>query len=162
MGRKSIKADKSEYQIVREELSLTREEASELIPGMTSERIEKIENGRVHIQPDDVMLLAKGYKRPHLCNYYCSHECPIGQVYVPEVQSKELGQIAIETVNCINRLNGYMSRFFEIVEDGTVNPWEYEDFMHIKDMLEKISSSADALGLWLEQAIASGKVKTPD
>ena len=51
---------------------------------------------------------------------------------------------------------------FEIVEDGTVNSWEYDDFMRIKDMLEKIAISADALGLWLEQAIASGKVKAPD
>ena len=162
MGRRSVKEGKSVYQIAREELSLTREEASELMPGMTPERIEKIENGRVHVQPDDVMLLAKGYKRPHLCNYYCSHECPIGQEYVPEVQAKELGQIAIETVNCINRLNRDMSRFFEIVEDGTVNPWEYEDFLRIKDMMEKISLSADALELWLEQAIASGKVKVPE
>ena len=162
MGRRSVKEDKSVYQIAREELSLTREEASELMPGMTPERIEKIENGRIHVQPDDVMLLAKGYKRPHLCNYYCSHECPIGQEYVPEVQAKELGQIAIETVNCINRLNGNMSRFFEIVEDGAVNPWEYEDFMRIKDMLEKIALSADALGLWLEQAIANGKVRIPN
>ena len=161
MGRKSTKADKSEYQIAREELSLTREEASERIPGMTPERIEKIENGRIHVQPDDIMLLAKGYKKPHLCNYYCSHECPIGQEHVPEIRTKELGQIAIETVNCINRLNKDIARFFEIVEDGTIKTNEFKDFMRIKDVLERIALSADTLDLWLEEAIASGEIVLP-
>ena len=58
MGRKSTKENKSVWQITRESLGLTREKAGDLIPGFSPERIEKIENGRTQIQPEDVMLLS--------------------------------------------------------------------------------------------------------
>ena len=57
MGRRSTKANKSIYQTTREDLGLTREKAGEIIPGFSPERIEKIENGRIQIQPDDVLLV---------------------------------------------------------------------------------------------------------
>ncbi len=59
MGRKSVKENKSIYQITRENLGLTREKAGELIPGFSQERIEKIENDRIQIRPEDVKLLAE-------------------------------------------------------------------------------------------------------
>ena len=58
MGRRSTKENKTIWQITREELGLTREKAGELIPGFSPERIEKIENGRTQIQPEDALLLA--------------------------------------------------------------------------------------------------------
>ena len=56
--------------MTREDLGLTREKAGELIPGFSPERIEKIENGRTQIQPEDVMLLAEYYKKPSLRNIH--------------------------------------------------------------------------------------------
>lgn len=81
--RVSTKENKNIYQIKREELGLTREKASEIIGSVTPERIEKIENERSNLHPDEVRAMAEGYKAPHLCNYYCANECPIGQQYVP-------------------------------------------------------------------------------
>ena len=66
MGRKSTRENKSIYQITRESLGLTREKAGELIPGFSPERIEKIENERVQIRPDDVKLMAEYYRAPGL------------------------------------------------------------------------------------------------
>lgn len=40
--------------------------------------------------------MAEKYKRPSLCNYYCSRQCPIGQQYVPEIEIKELSSIVLE------------------------------------------------------------------
>ena len=105
MGRKSTKANKSIYQLTRESLDLTREKAGELIPGFSPERIEKIENGRIQVQPEDVMLMAEYYREPSLCNYYCANECPIGQVHALRTESKELGQIAVETLNALNKMS---------------------------------------------------------
>lgn len=51
MGRASTKENKSIYQITREELKLTREKASEMTGFMSAEHIEKIENGKISIQP---------------------------------------------------------------------------------------------------------------
>ena len=158
MGRSSTKENKSIYQITREEKGLTREKASELIGYISPERIEKIENAKVNVQPDDVMALAECYKTPRLCNYYCAHECPIGQKYVPEVESKDLAQIAIETLNSLNRINREKDRLLEIVEDGQVTADEIMDFVSIKKTLDKISLSVDTLQLWIDQTIAEGKM----
>ena len=162
MGRKSTKANKSVYQITRESLDLTREKAGELIPGFSPERIEKIENGRVQVQPEDVMLMAEYYKAPSLCNYYCANECPIGQVHALRTESKELGQIAVETLNALNRMSRNKDRLLEIVEDGQVRPDEYQDFTEIKQVLDKIALSVSNLQLWVNEQIAAGKLQQPE
>ncbi len=158
MGRASTKENKSIYQLTREELKLTREKASEMTGFMSAEHIEKIENGKINIQPDDVLTLAQCYKAPKLCNYYCSNECPIGQKYVPEVQIKDLAQIAIETLNSLNRINREKDRLREIIEDGKVTDDEIADFVSIKKTLDKISLSVDTLQLWVDQAVADGNL----
>ena len=158
MGRKSTKQNKSIYQITREELGFTRERAGDLMQGMSPERLEKIENGRAAVQPEDVMLMAEAYKAPGLCNYYCTHECAIGQEKIPEIQEKTLSQIAVESLNGWNRLEKERDRLLEIVEDGQITPDEYEDFLKIKETLEKISAATDSLKLWMEKQIAEGKI----
>ncbi len=127
MGRRSTKENKSIWQVTRENLDLTREKAAELIPGFSPERIEKIENGRTQIQPEDVLLMAEYYKTPSLCNHYCAYECPIGQIHAIRTESKQLGQIAVETLNALNQMNRNKDRLLEIVEDGQVRPDEYRD-----------------------------------
>jgi transcriptional regulator with XRE-family HTH domain len=158
MGRKSTKENKTIYQMTREELGLTREKAAELIPGFSPERIEKIENDRVQIRPEDVRMLAEAYKAPGLCNYYCSQECPIGRGRTPRVESKGLVQIVVETLNGINRLNQHRDRLLEIAEDGSVSPDEYEDFGEIRELLERLQVSVSTLQLWLEERTAHGEI----
>ena len=162
MGRRSTKENKTIYQTTREELGLTREKAAEMIPGFSSERIEKIENGRIQIQPDDVMLLAEYYKAPFLCNYYCANECPIGQVHALRPEPKELAQIAVETLNALNRMNRSKDRLLEIVEDGQVRSDEYDDFVEIKEVLDRIALSVANLQLWVNEQIAAGKLNEPE
>ena len=162
MGRRSTKENKSVWQVTREDLGLTREKAGELIPGFSPERIEKIENGRTQIQPEDVMLLAEYYKAPSLRNYYCSNECPIGQAHALPTESKALAQIAVETLNAVNKLGKSRDRLLEIVEDGQVRPDEYADFVEIKATLDKIALSVSNLQLWVDEQIAAGKLKAPE
>ena len=159
MGRKSIKENKTIYQVTRENLGLTREKAGELIPGFSQERIEKIENGRVQVRPEDVKWMSEYYKAPGLCNYYCSNECPIGKEKVPRIESKELVQIVVETLNGLNRLSKQKDRLLEIAEDGTVSPDEYDDFRDIRAMLQQLQISASALQLWIEEKIAEGEME---
>ncbi len=161
MGRRSTKENKSIWQITREGLGLTREKAGELIPGFSPERIEKIENGRTQIQPEDVLLMAEYYKTPSLCNYYCAEECPIGQIHALRTESKELGQITVETLNALNKMNRSKDRLLEIVEDGRVRPEEYQDFAEIKAVLDKIALSVSNLQLWVNEQIALGNLEKP-
>ena len=158
MGRKSTKENKSIYQQTREALGLTREKAGELIPGFSPERIEKIENDRIQIRPEDVKLMAEAYKTPGLCNYYCSQECPIGRGRTPRVESQALVQIVVETLNGVNRLNKYRDRLLEIAEDGAVTKDEYRDFGEIRETLEHLQVSVASLQLWLEEQMARGEL----
>ena len=162
MGRRSTKENKSVWQTTREELGLTREKAGELIPGFSPERIEKIENGRTQIQPEDVLLLAEYYKTPALLNYYCCNECPIGQIHALRTESKELAQIAVETLNSLNKLARNRDRLLEIVEDGEVQTDEYADFAEIKATLDRIALSVSNLQLWVDEQIAAGNLEKPE
>ena len=155
MGRRSTKENKTIWQITREELGLTREKAGELIPGFSPERIEKIENGRTQIQPEDALLLAEYYKAPALVNYYCCNECPIGESHAVRAESKELTQIAVETTNAVNQMSRIKDRLLEIAEDGKVCTDELEDFMKIKSVLDKLSQSVSNLQLWMDEQIAA-------
>ena len=155
MGRRSTKENKTIWQITREELGLTREKAGELIPGFSPERIEKIENGRTQIQPEDALLLAEYYKAPALVNYYCCNECPIGESHAVRAESKELTQIAVETLTAVNQMSRIKDRLLEIAEDGKVCNDELEDFMKIKSVLDKLSQSVSNLQLWMDEQIAA-------
>lgn len=158
MGRASTKENKNKYQLIREELKLTREEASERLKVLTADRIEKIENERLEPQPYDVLVMSQGYKRPSLCNYYCSHECPIGKQYVPEVQIKELSAIVIEMLASLNSVNRTKERLIDIAADGIISTDEIEDFIYIQEELERISITVETLQLWAEKMLANGVI----
>ena len=157
MGKKSIKENKNIYQIAREELELTREKASELMVFVSPDRIEKIESEKSLPHPDEIIVMAEAYKKPELCNYFCSHECPIGQKYVPEVSVKDLSQIVLEILASLNSVEKEKNRLIEITADGEISKDELEDFKKISEQLDSISLSVDSLKLWVEKTIANGQ-----
>lgn len=158
MGKKSTKENKNIYQTSREALALTRDKASELLQCLSADRIEKIESEKSLPHPDEILLMAERYKKPILTNYYCSHECPIGQKYVPEIQSKELSQIVLEILGTLNSVDKQKERLIDITMDGKITTDEFSDFRHIQDMLNKISATIDSLQLWIQKAIVDGKI----
>lgn len=159
MARKSTKENKNIYQQTRENLDLTREEASQLLETMAPERIEKIENERAMPHPDEVLLMAEKYKQPNLCNYYCANQCPIGQQYVPEVKIKDLSQIVLEMLASLNVMQKKKKeRLIEITVDGKISGDELEDFIFIQEELERISIAIETLQLWSERMLATGAI----
>lgn len=158
MARKSTKENKNMYQKVREQLNLTREEASELLVTMSPERIEKIENERTNPHPDEVLLMSDQYKQPTLCNYYCANQCPIGQQYVPEIKLKDLSQIVLETLASLNAMQKKKDRLIEITVDGHISGDELADFVYIQQELEKISIAVETLQLWCERMLDTGAI----
>lgn len=155
MGRKSIRDNKNIYQQLREEANLTRDKAEEVLGYISADRIEKIESDKTEIRPDEVLCMAKGYNRPELSNYYCSHECPIGKQYVPEISEKELSQITLEILGSLNNLEKIKDRLVEISVDGIISDDETTDFNKIKEGLNSLKSTIDSLSLWVEKHIKS-------
>ena len=90
MGKQSTRENKTIYQLCREAAGLTRAEASEKMDAVSDSKIEKFEYETQEPTPYDILQMADAYKRPDLCNYYCSHKCEIGHRYVPEVEMTDL------------------------------------------------------------------------
>ena len=158
MGKRSTKENKTKYHLAREELGLSREQASELLGTIPPERIERIENEKVNPYPEEILLMAEKYKRPSLCNYYCSQQCPIGQQYVPEIEVKELSAIVLEMLASLNAVNKRKDRLIEIAADGKIDREEIDDFIYIQEELERISITVETLQLWAEKMLANGLI----
>ena len=158
MGRVSTKENKTIYQNLREELDLSREKASELLEGITPERLERIENEKTVPHPEEVLLMSDKYKAPDLCNYYCANECPIGEQYVPEVKMKDLSRIVLEMLSSLNSMNKQKDRLIDIAADGKIDTDEIKDFIYIQEELERISITVEALQLWAEKMMDDGLI----
>ena len=158
MGKKSVRSDKTPYQLAREEAGLTRAAADELMDFVSDSRIEKIENGKSAALPEDALAMASAYGRPELVNYYCSHECPIGRKYVPEVSVKELPQIVLEILDATGRIREEQESLIRIAADGDISYEEMQDFLRIRKKLTDLSGSVSELQLWIDRALARGRL----
>lgn len=152
MGRKSTRENKNIYQLSRENAGLSRDAAADAMVYISSDRIEKIEYETSAPHPEEVLAMADCYKNPSLCNYYCSHECPIGQEYVPEVKIRDLAQITLEMLANLNTLTREKDRLIEITADGEVSDDELEDFRKIEDTLDKMALTIDSMKLWIDHS----------
>lgn len=151
MGRQSTRENKNIYQLCREEKGLTRDKASELMDGVSAARIEKIEYETQEPTPYDIVQMADCYKKPDLCNYYCSHECEIGARYIPEVEVSELSSIILETIASLNEIHPLTTRLIQIARDGKISDDEIPDFAHITTRLDEVSLAVHALNLWVDR-----------
>ena len=151
MGRRSTRPNKNMYQLAREEAGLTREKASELMAGISDDRIEKIESEKVLIRPDEVLQMSRCYKEPELCNLYCSRECAIGIEQVPEIKEKDLPTIALEILSVMRFLEKEKDLLIDIAADGRLSEEEIPAFEVIRTHLESLAGTVDALNLWLQK-----------
>lgn len=151
------------YKKTRKDSGMTRDDVCDLVVKdglgvMTPERLERIENDKFPITPEEVMLLSKVYRNPALCNQYCSHECPIGQHYVPEVTVKDVEKIILPLVASLNTMKKSQERLIEITADGVIDDEELKDFVKIQEELERISVTIESLQLWTETMIAEKRI----
>ena len=158
MGKKSIREDKNIFQLAREEAGLTRAQASETLVFVSESRIEKYESGKSEVHPEEVLAMARAYKKPMLCNYYCSQMCPIGKENVPEIKMKDLAQIVLNTLATLNALEDEKDRLIEITADSQVSEDELSDFVRIQKGIEQIALASDSLSMWMNQMVASGQI----
>ncbi len=151
MTKASSTTEKTPFQKRREELGLSRERAAKILDGISYERLYNIEHGKTAPTPEDILIMADGYKDPTLCNAYCAHHCGIGRRYVPHVEVGELPSITLGIVATLNKVESMKNRFIEICVDGGIDETEQEDFDEIQSNLEQLSLSVEALQLWTER-----------
>ncbi|MCR5100611.1 MAG: XRE family transcriptional regulator [Butyrivibrio sp.] len=162
MGKKSIKENKNVYQLSREKNDYTREKAAEIMECVSADRIEKIENERTLPHPEDILAMSKCYKDVSLCNYFCTHECPIGKENVHEIELKDLTQITLEILSSLNNLESEKNRLIDITADREISTDEIKDFRKINEKLNEISHAVDSLRMWINDQIAHGNLSKED
>ena len=155
MGRKSIKEDKNVYFQSREGANLTREEASEKTY-ISKSRIESIEYDESAPKPDEVIAMAHAYNSATICNYYCSHDCEIGQEYVPEIQIRHLTQAVVETLSSLRSLDKLKDNLIDITADGIIQETELQELAEILDGFDRVSLAIDSFKLWVENKVTAG------
>ena len=158
MGKRSTKKNKNIYQLSRESRGLSREAAGESMIFLSPERIEKIESGKSAAHPDEVLAMERCYENPELCNWYCTHECPIGRKYVPEAGLESLATVTVRTLAAVNAVQEEKDRLLAIAADNRVNDFEREDFDRICEKLDALDRSLQSMRIWLEHARQAGKL----
>ena len=148
------------YKKIRKEIGLSREEVCDMtdnngVREIDTARLERIENDRFRIHPDEVLILSKVYNKPMLCNKYCTEECDIGKRYVSPITEKELEleKIVLPLLASLNSIKRQQERLIEISSDGEVDDSELNDFMKIKAELQNVSESIETLKLWSEKEL---------
>lgn len=164
MGKVSKKANKSVYQLAREELHLSREKATsendrQMMVGIDADRLEKLEKGRANIYPEDVVEMAKRYNKPELRNYYCCNECAIGKLDANRVVANDsVYEILVKMAVSLENANEAKKRLMEILVDGKVDNDEKNDYKKISEELELVSDAIESLQLWCEKMKIDSKM----
>ena len=147
------------FKTLRKGKDLSREEVCDIIAEqgnvLDDTRLERIENNKFPIHPEEVLLLSDAYNEPRLCNHYCSNECPIGKRYVSPIKKTELEKIVLSMIASLNTIKKKQERLIEITSDGEVDDSELNDFIQIQAELQGISEMVEALKFWTEREINS-------
>ena len=140
------------YKEKRKKLKLSRADVSET-SFMAEKRIERIENGDIRPNPEDVITLANTYNDYDLCHQYCAKECPIGKEFATKEELKEgsLAEISMRILANINSMNNQKNKIIDTTADGQITEEEFQDFKEIYDNLEKIESNIKTLKFWLKE-----------
>ena len=71
---------------------------------------------------------------------------------------KDLSQSVLEMLASLNSMNRRKDRLIEITADGVISDDELEDFIRIREELERISIAVETLQLWSERMLATGAI----
>lgn len=145
------------YKEKRKEMSLSREKASEML-AMSDDKLERIENGKQIPYPEDVLLMSEKYSAPELCNYYCSHQCAIGERFTQEIPSTELPSIVVKLLDSIYDVEDIDKLLVGITADEKISEDEIPDMALVQHTLEQLAVMTEALKLNIQKKISTGEI----
>lgn len=94
--------EKNIYVEARKQSNLTQAKASEAMQTISEDRLARLETDKISMTPNDVLEMSNVYKRPDLCNYYCTHECQIGKSTLSEIKPQHLSNIILKMIASLN------------------------------------------------------------
>lgn len=129
----------------------SREGASELL-GVSPSSLADYELGNTKVVPvDKVVLMADLYNAPEIKNYYCTHECPIGQETIHKLEVAEFDRLTLKVLAALRKMDSINDALVEIAADGKVNDWERPKFNEVMASLDDMAKHTQELRLWAEK-----------
>lgn len=89
---------------------------------------------------DKAVLMADRYNAPHLLNYYCLNECPIGRQRPLSDAAVGIDRVTVKLVKQtrVGELGEAMQKLLDITYDGDVSEDEMEDFEDVLDYFDEL------------------------
>ena len=147
MGRRPTKAGENPWYKARMEAAkyddrlLSREGAAERL-GMSVSAVSDAELGLSKCMPvDKAVLMADLYRAPHLLNWYCLNECPIGcrlpisdeVLGIDRVTVKLLKNLRVDDIKDVKE------KLIDIAADGVISDDEKPDFRDVLGYLDELA-----------------------
>lgn len=125
----------------------SREGASEKL-GVCIDTINNAERGLYKCMPVDVaVIMADEYKAPHLLNYYCLHECPIGCRQSISDEVCDLDRLTVKLMKNlrVSELESIKESLLDIAEDGKISEEEKPELRRILEYLDGVAKLVSEL-----------------
>lgn len=121
----------------------SREGAAEQL-GMSVSALAEAELGMTKCMPaDKAVLMADRYNAPHLLNYYCLHECPIGRQRPISDEVVGIDRVTLKLLKKlrVDQLDEIKEKLVDIAEDGIISEDEKPDMKAIMEYLDDLSKT---------------------
>ena len=150
MGRDATKAAGNPWFEARKKASeyddrlRSREGAAELL-GMSVSSVADAELDLSKCMPvDKAVLMADLYKAPHLLNYYCLNECPIGCRHCISDEVNDIERVTLKLLKILdeNRIAEIKRKLIAVAEDGMVCE---KDAPHLEETLGYLKELSKAV-----------------
>lgn len=125
----------------------SREGAAESL-GMSVSSLADAELGLSKCMPvDKAVLMADRYNAPHLLNYYCLHECPIGCRQSLSDQVLNIDRVTVKLLKSlrVDELSEIKDSLIDIAADGKISDEEKPEMQEILDYLDELSRTISEL-----------------
>lgn len=164
MGRDATKAAGNPWYEARKRAAeyddrlSSREGAAERL-GMSVSSVADAELGLTKCMPvDKAVLMADLYNAPHLLNYYCLHECPIGCRQSISDEVLDIDRVTVKLLKNlkVNQLTEMKDKLLDIAEDGIISNDEKPDLREILEYLDKLAKTVSELKTIGQMALNGG------
>lgn len=97
--------------------------------------------------PEDIVRMSEAYNAPELLNYYCSRQCPIGRLTVPQIVLEAPSQSAISLIYELKRSEDIVNDLLNVLADGKITDDEIPVIRDVLKRIEAISKYGNQLRL---------------
>lgn len=165
MGRDAMKAAGNPWYEARkkaaeyDERLHSREGAAERL-GMSVSSVADAELGLTKCMPvDKAVLMADLYNAPHLLNYYCLNECPIGCRHSISDEVVDIDRVTVKLLKRlkVDDLEKVKDRLLDISEDGVIEDAEKPDLASVLNYLEDLAKVISELKTIGQMAMNGGE-----